>query len=137
MTRYFMHCNFVRILHQTFRVTPATAAYVTDKLWSFEDVLCRGVGPGTESCIVESNMTAKDIVGIVVRVVGLFLLAMGIYSLIVIAIRWLGFRFDTNSSVPTYFIFGIVYSMAGFVIVRNAEWIERFCYPSKSRSDSI
>lgn len=38
MALYFMHYNFVRI-HQTLRVTPAMAAGVTDKLWSFEDVV--------------------------------------------------------------------------------------------------
>jgi hypothetical protein len=32
-----MHYNFVRI-HQTLRVTPATAASVTDRLWSIEDI---------------------------------------------------------------------------------------------------
>jgi hypothetical protein len=32
-----MHYNFVRI-HQTLRVTPATAAGVTDRLWSIEDI---------------------------------------------------------------------------------------------------
>jgi IS1 family transposase len=37
MALYFMNYNFVRI-HQTLRVTPAMAAGVTDKLWSYEDV---------------------------------------------------------------------------------------------------
>jgi hypothetical protein len=35
MAIYFMHYNFVRI-HQTFRVTPAMAAGVTDKLLDLE-----------------------------------------------------------------------------------------------------
>lgn len=34
---HFMHYNFVRI-HKTLRVTPAMAAGVTDRLWSFEDL---------------------------------------------------------------------------------------------------
>lgn len=34
----FMHYNFVRI-HQSLRVTPAMEAGVTDRLWSFEDVV--------------------------------------------------------------------------------------------------
>jgi hypothetical protein len=35
---HFMYYNFVRI-HQTLRVTPATAAGVTDRLWSMADVV--------------------------------------------------------------------------------------------------
>ena len=38
MALYFMHYNFVRI-HQSLHITPAMAAGVTDKLWSFEDVV--------------------------------------------------------------------------------------------------
>ena len=37
---YFTFYNFCRI-HKTLRVTPAMAAGVTDRLWSFEDVLAR------------------------------------------------------------------------------------------------
>lgn len=37
MALMFMHYNFVRI-HKSLRVTPAMAAEVTDRLWSFEDV---------------------------------------------------------------------------------------------------
>lgn len=35
---HFMYYNFCRI-HQTLRVTPATAAKVTDRLWDIEDIL--------------------------------------------------------------------------------------------------
>jgi IS1 family transposase len=35
---YFIHYNFIRI-HKTLRVTPAMAARVTDRLWSWEDVI--------------------------------------------------------------------------------------------------
>lgn len=35
---YFMHYNFCRI-HTTLRVTPAMAAYVSQKLWSMDDVV--------------------------------------------------------------------------------------------------
>lgn len=35
---FYMHYNFVRI-HETLRVTPAMAAFVTDRLWSIEDLL--------------------------------------------------------------------------------------------------
>lgn len=35
---HFMHYNFVRI-HQTLRITPAMAAGVTNKLWSFADMV--------------------------------------------------------------------------------------------------
>ena len=35
---YFMHYNFVRI-HQTLRVTPATAAGVTGRLWELSDLV--------------------------------------------------------------------------------------------------
>ncbi len=35
---YFMYYNFIRI-HKTLRVTPAMAAGLTDKLWSWEDVI--------------------------------------------------------------------------------------------------
>jgi IS1 family transposase len=38
MAFYFMHYNFVRI-HQTLRVTPAMEAGVSNKLWSFEDIV--------------------------------------------------------------------------------------------------
>lgn len=38
MALYFMHYNFVRI-HTTLQVTPAMAAGVTKKLWSFDDVV--------------------------------------------------------------------------------------------------
>ena len=34
---HFMYYNFVRI-HQSLRVTPATAAGVTDTLWEIEDI---------------------------------------------------------------------------------------------------
>jgi hypothetical protein len=34
----YMHYNFVRI-HQTLRVTPATAAGITGKLWPIHDVV--------------------------------------------------------------------------------------------------
>ncbi len=35
---YFMYYNFIRI-HKSLRVTPAMAAGLTDKLWSWEDVI--------------------------------------------------------------------------------------------------
>lgn len=35
---YFVFYNFVRV-HKTLRVTPAMAAGVTDRLWSFEDIV--------------------------------------------------------------------------------------------------
>ena len=35
---YFVYYNFIRI-HKTLRVTPAIAAGITDKLWSWEDVI--------------------------------------------------------------------------------------------------
>lgn len=35
---YFMYYNFVR-QHQTLRISPAMAARVTDKLWSFDDMV--------------------------------------------------------------------------------------------------
>jgi IS1 family transposase len=38
MAIYFMHYNFVRI-HQTLKVTPAMAAYVTGKLWEMADMV--------------------------------------------------------------------------------------------------
>lgn len=41
---HFMYYNFVRI-HQTLRVTPAMAAGVTDKLWSFEDIIALAYPP--------------------------------------------------------------------------------------------
>jgi IS1 family transposase len=37
---YFAFYNFCRI-HKTLRVTPAMAAGITDKLWSFEDLIAR------------------------------------------------------------------------------------------------
>lgn len=37
---YFVFYNFVRI-HRSLRVTPAMAADVTDRLWSFEDILAK------------------------------------------------------------------------------------------------
>jgi len=37
---YFVHYNFCRI-HKTLRVSPAMAAGVTDRLWSFDDVLAK------------------------------------------------------------------------------------------------
>jgi hypothetical protein len=33
-----MHCNFCRIL-QSFRITPAMAGGVTNKLWEVEDIV--------------------------------------------------------------------------------------------------
>jgi len=38
MAIYFMHYNFVRI-HQTLKVTPAMAAWVTVKLWEMADLI--------------------------------------------------------------------------------------------------
>jgi len=38
MAIYFMCYNFCRI-HQTLRVTPAMAAKITDRVWSYEDVI--------------------------------------------------------------------------------------------------
>jgi hypothetical protein len=38
LTIYFVHYNFVRI-HQTFRITPAMAAGVSDTLWSLDDMV--------------------------------------------------------------------------------------------------
>ena len=38
MTIYFMHYNFVRI-HQTLKITPATAAGVTERLWEVVDMV--------------------------------------------------------------------------------------------------
>ena len=35
---HFMYYNFVRI-HKTLRVTPATAAKVTDRLWEIGDIV--------------------------------------------------------------------------------------------------
>lgn len=35
---YFVHYNFMRI-HKTLRVTPAMAAGVTDRVWSWEDII--------------------------------------------------------------------------------------------------
>jgi hypothetical protein len=35
---HFTHYNFIR-RHQTVRITPATAAGVTTRLWSIEDML--------------------------------------------------------------------------------------------------
>ena len=35
---HFMHYNFVRI-HKTLRMTPATAAGVTDRLWTIQDIV--------------------------------------------------------------------------------------------------
>jgi IS1 family transposase len=35
---YFVHYNFMRI-HKTLRVTPAMAAGITDRLWSWEDII--------------------------------------------------------------------------------------------------
>jgi hypothetical protein len=35
---HFMWYNFVRI-HETLRVTPAMEAGITDRLWSFEDIV--------------------------------------------------------------------------------------------------
>ena len=37
---YFTHYNFCRI-HKTLRVSPAMAAGISDRLWSFDDVLAR------------------------------------------------------------------------------------------------
>lgn len=37
---YFVHYNFCRI-HKTLRVTPAMAAGVTDRLWSFDDIIAK------------------------------------------------------------------------------------------------
>ena len=38
IARHFVYYNFVRI-HQTFRVTPAMAAGVTDRLWKVADIV--------------------------------------------------------------------------------------------------
>lgn len=35
---YFVHYNFIRI-HKTLRVTPAMAAGITDRVWSWEDII--------------------------------------------------------------------------------------------------
>lgn len=35
---HYMHYNFVR-MHKTLRVTPATAAGVTDRLWTVDDMV--------------------------------------------------------------------------------------------------
>ncbi len=35
---YFVHYNFMRI-HKTLRVTPAMAAGITDRVWSWEDII--------------------------------------------------------------------------------------------------
>ena len=37
---YTMFYNFVRV-HKTLRVTPAMQAGVTDKLWTFEDIVAK------------------------------------------------------------------------------------------------
>lgn len=37
---YFVFYNFCRI-HKTLRVTPAMAAGVTDRLWSYEDIVAK------------------------------------------------------------------------------------------------
>jgi IS1 family transposase len=37
---YFVHYNFCRI-HKSLRVSPAMAAGVTDRLWSFDDILAK------------------------------------------------------------------------------------------------
>ena len=38
MAIYFMHHNFVRI-HQTLKISPATASGVTDKVWEMSDMV--------------------------------------------------------------------------------------------------
>jgi hypothetical protein len=38
MALHFLYYNFVRI-HQTFKVTPAMAARVTDRLWEVADMV--------------------------------------------------------------------------------------------------
>ena len=38
MAIYFMHYNFVRI-HQTLKITPATATGVTSRLWEMSDMV--------------------------------------------------------------------------------------------------
>jgi transposase InsO family protein len=38
LKRFRLHYNFVRI-HQTLKMTPAMAAYVTPKLWELSDMV--------------------------------------------------------------------------------------------------
>lgn len=78
-------------------------------------------------------MTPKDILGLIVRLSGLLLAAFGIYSIVFAVGYFLGQINMGHSTSLAYFVFGLLYLIGGIAILKKAESIENFCYPSKNK----
>jgi hypothetical protein len=84
---------------------------------------------------MERNMTPKDILGLIVRLSGLFLLACGIYSEFYAAMEINGFLPSSHYPARIHFYWGVFYVIAGLTMVRKAECIENFCYKQSKKPD--
>jgi hypothetical protein len=61
-------------------------------------------------------MSAKDILGLIVRVCGLFLMADGVYSILFAAVQAFTAGVQTRISNPAFAIFGVIFSILGFIV---------------------
>jgi hypothetical protein len=82
-------------------------------------------------------MSAKDILGLIVRLCGLVLIADGFYSILFAAVQALTAGLPTRTSNPAFAIFGVIFSILGFIVVRKADRIENFCYKSDKKLDAL
>ncbi len=83
--------------------------------------------------IVRRLMKPRHTFGVAVRVVGLVVALVGAYFLIC----GLVLTVDSGSSdklapLSHYFIFGVLESLIGYVLIRSARRLVRFAYPDDS-----
>jgi hypothetical protein len=73
-------------------------------------------------------MTAKDLLGVIVRIFGLILIVWGGYSLIFAGLESTGLIPAGHQPITILLSGGVLYVASGVLIVRKAQAIENFCY---------
>jgi hypothetical protein len=78
-------------------------------------------------------MKPRHIFGIAVRVVGLIVALIGVYFLVCGLVLIIDSGYSDKLAPPShYFIFGVLDSLIGYVLIRSAHRLVRLAYPDDS-----
>jgi hypothetical protein len=73
-------------------------------------------------------MSAKTVLGLIVRIFGLMLAALGIYSAFYTLVHLLGFLKSAQYTTAEHCLFGTAYFVGSLMTLRNADRIAEFAY---------
>ncbi len=76
-------------------------------------------------------MTAKDVLGLIVRLFGLLLMVCGIYGEIYALMELAGYKSEARYTTTVHVVYGLILLVLGYVVIKAAPAIENFCYKTK------